>query len=122
MIEWIARHLGEVTLFVTAVPVVISMVVLAVSASKYVRNRSRELEQQRFENYHMILDWLVAGRGGHILLDSQIACVYELRKYKEYKDVSIRILEGSKVSWSNNPGITRLITEIDLTLNYLRDC
>ncbi|MGA9363067.1 MAG: hypothetical protein WBW16_01745 [Bacteroidota bacterium] len=120
MIEWIESHFGEATLLVTVIPIVISMVVLAFSAFKYVRNQSAELKQKRFENYHMILDWLVAGRDGHILLDSQIACVYELRKYKQYEDVSIRILEGLKVSWSSEPNATRLITEIDNTLNYLK--
>ena len=102
MIEWIKYNLTEITVVATVIPIIISMLVLAFSALKYVRNRKQELKQKQFENYHMILDWLVAGKDGHILLDSQIACIYELRNYKQYKDVSLRILEGLKKTWSNN--------------------
>ncbi|TSA30706.1 MAG: hypothetical protein D4R68_00295 [Ignavibacteriales bacterium] len=120
MIEWMQNHIAETTFIATVIPIVISMLVLAFSALKYVGNRKEELKQKQFENYHMILDWLVAGRTGHLLLDSQIACIYELRNYKQYKDVSIRILEGQKNTLSGRPNTERLIKEIDIALNDLR--
>jgi hypothetical protein len=120
MIDWIKDNLEGITFVLTVVPIVLSMLALAFSALKYVFNHNKELKQKEFENYHMILDWLVAGRDGHIRLDSQIACVYELRKYKQYRDVSIRILEGLKESWTGKPNTVRLVKEIDIVLKYLQ--
>jgi hypothetical protein len=107
-----------ISLFIAA----LSLGALAFSGVSYALNRSRQLRQQRFENYHNLLSDLVEGRKGQKVprLDSQIAVVYELRNYREYREVSIRILEGLKSVWSDNPKNARLTKEIDYTLEKLR--
>ena len=126
MIEWIKTHPPELGLILAAIPIILSLLAGAYSAVQYVIIRKAEMNQKRFENYHELINWLVHGRGqGSIKLDNQIACLYELRKFKTYKEVSIRILEGLKNSWSNPPAKTppadkRLLEEIDITLKELR--
>jgi len=126
MIEWITTHPTELGLILAAVPIILSLIAGAYSAIQYVIIRKAEMYQKRFENYHELINWLVHGRvQGSIKLDNQIACVYELRNFKTYKEVSIRILEGLKDSWSNPPANTppadkRLLKEIEITLEELR--
>jgi hypothetical protein len=91
----------------------------------YTKARRNQVKQQRFENYHKLVNWLVEGREDQkvIRLDSQIAVAYELRNYREYKEVSIRILKGLRERWckkSDMPDIDRLIEEIDYTLGDLQ--
>jgi hypothetical protein len=107
-----------ISLFIAA----LSLGALAFSGVRYALDRSHQLRQQRFENYHNLLSDLVEGRKGQTVprLDSQIAVVYELRNYREYREVSIRILEGLKSGWSDDPKMARLIEEIDYTLEKLR--
>jgi hypothetical protein len=91
----------------------------------YTKARRNQVKQQRFENYHKLVNWLVEGREDQkvIRLDSQIAVAYELRNYREYKEVSIRILKGLRESWAKRSDISdmgRLIEEIDYTLGDLQ--
>jgi hypothetical protein len=121
MIEWIKSHPTELGLILAAIPIIISFIAGAYAAVQYIIVRKAEMFQRRFENYHELISWLVHGRGqGGIKLDNQIACVYELRSFKTYKEVSIRILEGLKKTWSNVPADKRLLDEIDITLEELR--
>jgi hypothetical protein len=97
MIDWIKAHPTELGLILAAIPIIISFIVGAYSAVQYVIIRKAEMFQRRFENYHELINWLVHGRGqGIVKSDNQIACVYELRNFETYKEVSIRILEGLK--------------------------
>jgi hypothetical protein len=102
-----------------------SLIVLIVNSVRYTKARRNRLRQQRFMNYHRLVSWLVEGREDQkvIRLDSQIAVAYELRNYREYKEVSIRILKGLRERWckkSDMPDIDRLIEEIDYTLGDLQ--
>ena len=120
MICWIKSHPTELGLILAAIPIIISLAAGAYSAVQYVIIRKAEMFQRRFENYHELINWLVHGRAqGGIKLDNQIACVYELRNFKTYKEVSIRILEGLKQNWSLAAD-KRLLDEIDITLKELR--
>jgi len=121
MIKWVLSHLGEMGLMLAAIPIILSLGALAFAACQYIVLRRSEVIQKRFENYHQLIDWLVSGRIiGNIKLDNQMACVYELRNFKTYKNISIRILEGLKVNWSQIPADPRLLNEIDLTLMALK--
>jgi hypothetical protein len=99
-----------------------STIALIVSSLLYVKAHRNQVRQQRFENYHNLVSDLVEGRPDQeaIRLDSQIAVVYELRNYREYREVSIRILKGLRQRWSSNPKYARLIEEIDYTLEKLQ--
>ncbi len=97
---------------------IVAALTFLVSAVKYFADRRDLLRQRRFENYHKLIDELVQGRATQQAprLDSQIAVAYELRYYKEYKEVTGRILRGLLVLWNGRPEATRLVEEIELTL------
>ncbi|TKF21804.1 hypothetical protein FCV43_10815 [Vibrio genomosp. F6] len=88
----------------------------AFSSYRYVNVKRGEQAQQHFENYHELIHKLVTAGSDGIGMDSQKAIIFELRNYREYKSVTIRILEWLKVSWSKHPA---LIEEIELTLANL---
>lgn len=108
-----------VAALVAAVPPLIGLIV---STWRYTMDRRTQLRQQRFENFHRLISDLVEGREGQKVprLDSQIAVVFELRNYPEYREVSRRILKGLKASWSDNSSNARLIEELDYTLEALQ--
>ena len=88
---------------------------LAFSAWRYVDIRRAEQRQQRFVNYHKLVSALVSpNEAGVIKLDSQIAIIYELRFYPEYKGVTVRILKALPQEWKDTE--QRLLDEISLTL------
>ncbi|MDE1211869.1 hypothetical protein L9W86_17895 [Vibrio aestuarianus] len=89
----------------------------AFSSYRYVNVKRNEQAQQRFENYHGLIHKLVRGKTDGIGMDSQRAIIYELRNYREYKSVTIRILEGLKVLWASHSELTK---EIELTLLSLK--
>ncbi|WP_318517443.1 hypothetical protein [Photobacterium leiognathi] len=94
----------------------IPLLAFAFSSYRYVNVKRGEQAQQRFENYHELIHKLVRAGSDGIGMDSQKAIIFELRNYREYKSVTIRILEGLKVSWA---GHSALIEEIELTLSNL---
>ena len=112
----------QIAVIVALIGTIPPLIFLIFSSWRYVLDRRSQLRQQRFENYHSLVSDLVEGKKGQKVprLDSQIAVVYELRNYREYREVSIRILEGLKSVWSDNPKNARLIAEIDYTLERLR--
>lgn len=86
---------------------------------QYLNQRKLDERDKRFNNYHRLIKELV-GPDGTVLMDRQIAVVFELRNYPEYYDVSKRILLGCRNSWSNtNQSLERLIQEIDYTIIYI---
>ena len=88
----------------------------AFSSYRYINVKRGEQAQQRFKNYHELIHKLVKAGSDGIGMDSQKAIIFELRNYREYKQVTIRILEGLKVSWSKHSALTE---EIELTLANL---
>ena len=105
-----------------------STIALVVNSFLYVKDRRNQVRQQRFENYHQLVSDLVKGRKDQKgpFIDSQLAVIYELRNYREYREVTIRILEGLRERWSKNTDIdrldiARLIKEIDYTLGDLQE-
>jgi len=105
---------------------------LSFSGWRYVNVRRSEQRQTRFENYHNLIGWLVEGRDAAKgpMLHAQIAIVFELRNYREYREVSVRILESLEKRWGQS--LTRiqdagekesrqvLLNEISITLSKLR--
>jgi hypothetical protein len=117
---------GIQTAVISALGVTIPpLIVLIVNSVRYTMARRNRVRQQRFLNYHKLVSWLVEGREDQevIRLDSQIAVAYELRNYREYKEVSIRILEGLRERWAKRSDILDidgLIKEIGYTLKDLK--
>jgi len=114
-INWLEKHPNTIGLIVSAA-------LLAIPWSIHVKNQKDSLSQQEFTNYHEVISWLILGRKGNPpMLDEQIACIYELRHFITYKEVTARILRGLKINWAYLPDDkkTQLFSEIDLTLNAL---
>lgn len=97
--------------------------VLALIASvfpiyQYFINKRLEQKDIRFKTYHRLIDELI----GEQMLDRQIAIVFELFNFKDYHPVTLRILEGLKIHWSDSKNPTknkRLIDEIDYTIKEI---
>ena len=88
---------------------------------QYVLVKRSEDRKHTFKVYHRLIGDLVDPPTPR--LDRQIAVVYELRNFKDYFPVSIRILEGVKASWTKNPSsdeIGRIVKEIDLAVAFMK--
>ncbi|MDO8566127.1 MAG: hypothetical protein Q7S04_03020 [Candidatus Moranbacteria bacterium] len=80
------------------------------------------VKDKRFTTYHNLIDQLVDDKShpsGKLMLDRQIAIVFELRSFPKYYKVTQRILEGLKNEETWKTGNPRLVEEVDLTLEYI---
>lgn len=123
IVSWFESNPISATIVVALIAATPPVIALVVSTWRYIGDRRGQLRQQRFENFHKLVSDLVEGREEQPVprLDSQIAVVFELRNYPEYREVSTRILEGLREKWSSESVDTRLIEEMDYTLQALQD-
>ncbi len=126
MLHWLQVNIIVIIAFLT---LIIALVSLAFSAWRYNNIRREELKQKRFTNYHNLIHKLVAGQPEEKFprLDSQVAIIYELRNYPEYREVTIRILEDLCQYWTKfkesdkETEYARLLNEVPLTLSQLQE-
>jgi len=111
--EWIRNQAQNIKSATTLLSVVIPLLVLAWSAVQYVDINQSQLKQQRFENYHSLIERISGGEDNSPSLAAAI--VFELRNYPEYKEVSLRILRKIEKDWEGHP----VINEVSLTIKYL---
>lgn len=101
----------------------VSLLVIAVQAWQYMELRRDEQKQCNFENYHRLIREVTAGKPGDStpFAACQMAAVFELRNYLEYKEISRRVLEELALAWgqSENSAVIALLNEVDLTLTVL---
>jgi hypothetical protein len=97
-------------------------VAFVISAFQFLSVRKRESREREFNQYHLLIEHLVSSdeKSGVLKLDRQIAIVFELRHFPRYYECTQRILTGLKQSWGRPQEHSRLIEEIDLTLEYIR--
>lgn len=107
----------NISIVVAIISMLIPILALAFSSIRYVNIKQNEQRQQRFENYHILIHKLVRAGSENRGIESQQAIIFELRNYKEYKEVTARILTDLKEDWGNFP---ELIKEIKLTLKCLQ--
>ena len=90
---------------------------------KYQIERKTTLFWKEFEAFHKLIKELVEPESGTqtMKLDRQIAVLFELRNYKRYYPVSLRILEGLKASWETKEANERLVNEIKLTIIHIEN-
>jgi hypothetical protein len=121
MIYWIANHADLIGAVIAVAGFILSLATLSFSAYRFVEVRRAEQRQLNFENYHKLIGALVGGSDINAVLkvDSQIAIIFELRNFREYADVSIRILNGLIDEWSERGFPSRLIEEMRLTVAAL---
>lgn len=85
--------------------------------------KKMELKQKRFENYHLLIDRLIAPQiEGRPSLDVQKSVCFEFRNYPEYKKVTKNILEHWKEKFLKDNKESEYISIIEIvddTLEYL---
>ncbi|MDR3366591.1 MAG: hypothetical protein LBO71_06460 [Prevotellaceae bacterium] len=79
---------------------------------QYFDKKTEERRWKEFEVYHSLIEKL-SNMSNTTGMDSQIAIVNELRYFKRYDQLSLRILNGLKKSWAANTKVGRLLDEID---------
>jgi hypothetical protein len=104
----------------TALGIIGTVIAAVVQARQYVLVRKSEDRRHTFDAYHKLIDELVGSQEKNPALDRQIAIVYEIRNFKDYYPVTVRILEGLKITWSGNQSVERIIKEIDMTINFIK--
>jgi hypothetical protein len=121
VILWFEAHPVSTTVIVALIAAIPALLAIGVPAWRYVSDHQQAHKQQRFENYHRLIAELVEGRPGQEKprLDSQIAIVFELRNYPEYRDLSRRLLQGLQATWPETEQNGRLHQEMGLTLQSL---
>lgn len=81
-------------------------------------------KDKRFESYHKLIDDLLGSKDKIPPIERQVAIAFELRRFKEYWPITIKILNALKNSWTpaieQFPDVQRTVDEIDLTLAYIK--
>lgn len=98
---------------------------LAFSARRYISITEKTQESERFEIYHELIKTISKGTDGDgvLKLASQIAYIYELRNFPEYKDLTETLLNQLRQQWSTGESdkvLARLKDAIDDTLAELQ--
>ncbi|NIY91151.1 hypothetical protein [Vibrio diazotrophicus] len=98
---------------------------LAFSAKRYISITEKTQKSERFEIYHELIKTISKGidADGVLKLASQIAYIYELRNFPEYKNLTENILNQLRQQWSTGESdkvFTRLKDAIDDTLSDLQ--
>jgi hypothetical protein len=117
MWEWIGKNSSQLGILFAVIPIVWAAV-------QYLWAQRNELKHRRFETYHELIKSLVQREEPNqpMMLDRQIAIIFELRNFKEYYPVSLRILRGLKESWSDYGSEDkryRLQAELDESISYI---
>ncbi|MBL7824156.1 MAG: hypothetical protein JNK69_12180 [Saprospiraceae bacterium] len=91
---------------------------------QFVIQKKLDEKDKRFRNFHKLIQDLVeAPTSGNIILDRQIAIVYELRNYPQYYELIDRLLTDLMQYWADtnksDPYLHRIQNEILLTLGYI---
>ena len=122
MWQWMTENSDALAIFIAFFGLAVPLISLAVSAARFIAVRQAENRQQRYENYHNLIYQLVQGREGQPYIDLQVAALFELGNYPEYRDVTLRILEGLGSAWDNSEHPpARLRKELELTIDKLKE-
>ena len=95
------------------------------STYQQVTQRKAEARERDFQAFHRLIKELVSPdpESGVPWLDRQAAVVFELRHFPRYFEFTERTLRGLKEKWTSDPEFRwqRLIEEINLTLDYIKN-
>ena len=115
---WLRDNAGILSLIFVVIP-------LTFSAWRYLRLKRQELRAERFRTYHELIKQLVEREESDKpkMLDRQLAVVFELHRFPEYFEPSLRILRGLRENWSESYGPedkrSRLLEEMDTTIVHI---
>lgn len=114
-VAWLSAHGVTATAVGTAIAFVVSVF-------QFVAVRKAEAREREFNQYHRLIERLVSPDERGLFLDRQVAVIFELRHFPRYYECTERILTDLQAHWHGlqGLGVTRLITESDLTLAHIR--
>ena len=106
-----------------ALGIVFALVPLIWAAVEFIRKTGDDRRHQRFVNYHRLIEALVDPEPGRApKANRQLAVVFELQKYREYRQATTRILRGFReIVMSHTSKHEQLICQIDETLEVICD-
>ncbi len=115
--SWVGENSNQIGILTATLPVVWAAV-------QYLASKRTELKHRQFETYHSLIKALVQreDKDQPMMLDRQIAIVFELRNFKDYFPVSLRILRGLKETWADygpEEKRRRLHEELDLSIRHI---
>jgi hypothetical protein len=118
MLNWLTSN-------ATALAIILAALTFVWPVVQFIVVRRKEQRTHEFEAFHRLIKELVAPDSDtkSVWIDRQIAAVFELRHFPRYYEVTVRILNGLREKWSADPEFKwpRLIEEIDLTVEYIRN-
>jgi hypothetical protein len=116
-ITWLNQNAQTLSIVVA---ILVALIPAIWSLVSYLNLKSKELRHERFKIYHGLIRELVQpdSPGQPMSMDRQIAIVFELRNFKEYYELTLRMLEGLCETW-NRPPFYRLTQEIRHTIKYI---
>ncbi|MGH8736420.1 MAG: hypothetical protein ACREU5_08335 [Burkholderiales bacterium] len=108
-----------------ALGVVLVLAPVGWAAFSYLSLKKQELKEKRFLAYHKLIQQLVERESPDLpmMLDRQIAIIFELRNFKEYFPVTLRILRGLKETWVDygpKEKRSRLHEELDESIKFIQ--
>jgi len=117
ILTWISQNAAALGVLLAAGPVIWGVI-------QFIMVRRAEQKEIRFETYHSLIKQLVEreAQDQPMKLDRRIAVVYELRDFKHYFPVTLRILRGPKEDWSDygpKEKRDRLLEELELAIKYI---
>ncbi len=109
-------------LYGTQISALGAAVVFIFGIYKFLVERKESHFWKEFETYHTLVKELVEppSENGPLYLDRQTAILYELRFYKRYFPHTFRMLKALKEKWDTPDQHTRLIEELNLTIDYVK--
>ncbi len=117
MTKTIFEQIGQ---YGTELGIIGAVIVFAFGVYKYFAERKITLYWKEFEVFHRLIKELVEPvKSKVMMLDRQIAIVFELRHYTRYYPATLRILKGLIDFWKDKDIDKRLIDEIDMTIKYI---
>lgn len=115
----------EILKYVSLISVAGAGISFVIGLWKYLDQRAREERTKRFELYHDLMRRVSAfGEGENVglPLTQQLAAIYELQHFQDYKFASVPILEHLREFYAKKapPAPAALFAALDATLQVLR--
>jgi len=111
---WLSTYSGALLVILAVIPILWG-------SFSYIKIKNKEANYLHFKTYHELIQQLVEPKDtvSGMKVDRQVAVIFELRYFKKYFPVTLRILKGEKESWTKSGANPRLLQELDFTINFL---
>lgn len=118
MWETLRQNQFIIPIVVAVVAALSPLLTFALSIYRNAQDRRDIIRQRQYEQYHKLIGDLASNARGFV--DSQIAIAFELRYFRRYRKVTIRIFEGLIELWGKEEKAKRLIKEMQTTIKALK--